>query len=447
MNTGRIPALKRRDFLSAACALTAAAGLRAQGQSSDDYKALVCIFLVGGNDGHNLLVPMESAPYAEYRRIRGGLALPDGTATLLQVSTPAGLRYGLNSGLNAIAPLWAQGRLAAVANVGPLTAPTTRAQILAGNATLPSNLFSHADQIQVTQAGNAHGGGTGWGGRSADAALARNGSSRFPAAISMSGRATFSAGAKVPSASLVPGFDLGMDGFSVWPDSAAQARSRALGEILALDQGLRLVQAANQVRSDAIALNALLRNASAGSVNTVFPSTTLGAQLRQVARIIALRASTGVRRQVFFCQLGGFDTHGAQNWTQWDLLRQVGEAMAAMHAATVELGVADRVTTFTQSEFGRTLQPSGSGSDHGWGNHHLLMGAAVRGGEVYGSFPTPALGGANDANNRGCLIPSTSIEQFGATLARWFGAEAAALAQAFPNLAAFTPQDLGFMAA
>lgn len=444
--THPMPRLARRDFLRAACALTAAATGGARAQTAPDYKALVCIFLAGGNDGHNLIVPLGSAAYAAYKSARGGLALPDGSATLIAVNTGAGVPYGLNSGLTAIAPLWAQRRLAVVANLGPLAAPTSRAQYLAGMVPLPSNLYSHSDQIVITQSGNANGGGTGWGGRTADAMAPSNAGSRFPAALSMAGAATFSIGSVVPSASLAPGFDLGLNGFSVWPSSAAQARSQALAQILTIDNGVRLVQAANHVRDDALSLSALLRNTSAGTVSTPFPGTTLGQQLQQVARIIALRGSTGVRRQVFFCQLGGFDTHSAQGWTHWDLLRRVGEAMAAFHAATVELGVAAQVTTFTQSEFGRTLQPSGSGSDHGWGSHAVLMGAAVLGGEVYGRFPYPALAGPDDAGSRGVLIPTTSLEQFGATLARWYGADTAALATAFPNLAAFAPQNLGFMA-
>lgn len=435
----------RRALLRAACALTAAQALPVRAQAGEDYRALVCIFLAGGCDGHNLLVPQAPAAYAAYRQIRGALALPDQSASLLPITTGDGQAYGLNSGLQAIHALWGQRRLALIANVGPLLAPTTRAQILNGTATLPANLYSHADQMQLAQAGNGSGGGTGWGGRAADVVLAHNGSSRFPAAVSLAGGALFTQGAQVPSASLVPGFNLDVSGLSTWPASAAAARSQALNEILALDGGVKLIQAANQVRRDALSLGALLRSSGAGTVNTVFPGTSLGRQLQQVARVIALRGSVGMRRQVFFVQLGGFDTHSGQSWQHWDLLRQLSEAMAAFHDATVELGVSQQVTSFTQSEFGRSLQPSGSGTDHGWGNHHLLMGGAVRGGEVYGRFPYPALGGPDDAGSRGALIPSTSLEQFGATLGRWFGLDAAGLAAAFPALGAFAPQDLGFM--
>lgn len=442
-----ITATSRRDFLRLATTLAAAATSAAQAQTVPDYKALVCVFLLGGNDGHNLIVPMGSAAYAAYRGIRGPLALPDGTATLLPVSTPDGTPYGLHSGLAAVAPLWSQGRLAVVANVGTLARPTTRAEVLAGTAVLPGNLFSHADQALQQQAGNATGGGgTGWAGRTADGVQARNAGSAFPASISMAGQALFCTGASVPSASLIPGFDLAADGMSAWPDSAAAARRAAAQQVLAFDNGMALVQAANKVRRDAATLGALLTGNTSAPLATVFPGATLGAQLKQVAQIIKLRSATGMGRQVFFTALGGFDTHARQAWDHWDLLRQVGEAMAAFHAATVEMGVAHQVTTFTQSDFGRTLQPSGNGSDHGWGNHHLVMGGAVKGGTVYGRFPYPALGGADDAGSRGALLPSTSLEQFGATLARWFGVSPAALPQVFPNLPLFASSDLGFMA-
>jgi uncharacterized protein (DUF1501 family) len=213
-----------------------------------------------------------------------------------------------------------------------------------------------------------------------------------------------------------------------------------------MDSGLALIQAANKVRQDAVTLNSLLGGAGAATVSTAFPGTSIGQQLLQVAKIIKLRPTTGMARQVFFCAVDGFDTHSGQSWQQMDLLRQVADGMAAFYNATVELGVADSVTTFTESDFGRTLQPSGSGTDHGWGSHHLVMGGAVRGGTVYGSFPFPALGGPDDAGTRGALIPSTSLDQYGATLAKWFGVGAAQMATVFPNLGYFATADLGFMA-
>jgi uncharacterized protein (DUF1501 family) len=446
--TQGFPTRSRRRFLRDASALLGAATLggTTAAQTASSYKALVCIFMLGGNDGHNTVVPMSTAAYNAYRTIRGGLALPDGNTQLTTVTTPAGVPYGLNSGLNAIAPLWGQGKLAVVANVGMLARPITRAQYLDGSVRVPSNLFSHSDQIQQMQTADPNGGGIGWGGRSADAVQAQNGTSRFPASISMAGNVLFSTGQSVQSASLIPGFDLGMSGMSTWPESATAARRTGLNQLLAMDSGVSLIQAANKVRQDAISLNSLLAgNVGGNAFSTPFPGTDLGRQLEQVARIIRLRATTGMSRQVFFCSIGGFDTHSQQSWAQWDLLRNVAEAMNAFYAATVEMGVASGVTTFTESDFGRTLQPSGSGSDHGWGSHHLVLGGAVRGGDVYGTFPFPALGGADDANSRGVLIPSSSLDQYGATLAKWFGVSAAAMAQVFPNLGYFSTNDLGFM--
>ncbi|MCP5196939.1 MAG: DUF1501 domain-containing protein [Gammaproteobacteria bacterium] len=445
--------LSRRNFLRCAGTFAAVAGLspfslmNAFAQSTTDYKALVCIFLMGGNDGHNILVPQTPEAYNAYQSIRGPLALPDTNAGLLPISDQHGTPYGLNDGLASIAPLWTQQKLAVVANVGMLVQPTSRMQYLAKTVPVPTNLFSHVDQILQMQAGNPNGlGGTGWAGRVADAVQGLNGSSSFPASISMAGSALFCTGSVVQSASLIPGFDLTLDGMTAWPASAAAAKQQALQEILTFDTGLTLVQAANKVRQDAIALNGMLKSLNASTpLTTVFPQTDIGRQLQQVAQIIRLRTATGMKRQVFFCSLGGFDTHSGQSWAQWDLLRQVSDGMIALYNASVEMGVAEQVTTFTESDFGRTLQPSGTGSDHGWGNHHLIMGGTVNGGDVYGIFPSLALGGPDDASTRGILIPTTSMDQYGATLAKWFGVSAAAMPQIFPNLANFSTADLGFL--
>jgi uncharacterized protein (DUF1501 family) len=272
-----------------------------------------------------------------------------------------------------------------------------------------------------------------------------NAASSCPTTVSINGPALFCNGKVVQSASLFPGFNLDAAGMSLWPQAAAAARQNGYQQILQFDSGLELIQTANHIREDAIALNGLLSGGSA-TLATTFPGTSLGNQLQQVARIIKLRSSTGMSRQVFFCSIGGFDTHGAQSWQHWDLLRQVSEAMAAFYNATVEMGIADKVTTFTLSDFGRTLQPSGSGSDHGWGSHHLIMGGAVQGGQIYGAFPTLALGGPDDCGSRGALIPTTSIDQYGATLAAWLGVPVPQLSAVFPNIGKFATPTLGFLA-
>lgn len=410
-----------------------------------DYKALVCIFLSGGNDGHNTLVPLTQSQFNAYKAVRGTMALPDNNGPLLQVSTPNGTPYGLNPGLSAIHPLWAAGKLAFIANTGMLVSPTTRQQFLNKSVPLPTNLFSHSDQIQQMQSGVAStSGSTGWGARAADMVQALNGASTFPASVSINGPALFCTGNIVQSASLLPGFNLDMAGLQLWPQAAADARKLGAQQVLQFDSGLALVQAANKARQDAVSLNAMLSGTSA-TISTAFPGTSLGAQLLQVAKIIKLRSSTGMNRQVFFCSLGGFDTHGSQSWQHWDLLSQVSEALLAFYNATAEMGIADRVTAFSLSDFGRTLEPNGVGTDHGWGNHHFMVGGAVKGGTVYGTFPTLALGGPDDSGSRGAMIPTTSIDQYGATLASWFGVPAAQLPSVFPNLGNFATSNLGFL--
>lgn len=410
-----------------------------------DYKALVCIFLSGGNDGHNTIVPLTQASFNAYAAARGTMALPDNNGALLTVETPDGTPYGFNPGLAAIHPFWAQGKLAVLANTGMLVEPTTRLDYLASTVPVPTNLFSHSDQIQQMQSGfPSTTGGTGWGARATDILNPLNGGSTFPAAVSVSGPVLFTKGNVVQSASLLPGFNLDASGMQLWPQAAADARKNGLQQMLQFDSGLTLVQAANKVRKDAADLNALMSGSSA-TITTVFPGGSLGSQLLQVAKLIKLRGSTGMSRQVFFCSLGGFDTHGSQSWQHWDLLTQVAEAMAAFYNATAEMGVADKVTAFTLSDFGRTLQPSGTGTDHGWGNHHLILGGAVQGGKMFGSFPTMALGGPDDSGSRGAMIPSTSIDQYGATLASWFGVPPAQLASIFPNLIKFPTANLGFL--
>ena len=412
-----------------------------------DYKALVCVFLFGGNDANNMVVPQVSAEYNAYKAIRGNVALPDNSAQLLAVTAAGGTPYGLSSGLAAVHPLWAQGRLAAVANVGMLVQPTTRAQFLANAVPVPTNLFSHSDQIVQMQAGQANGSsGSGWAGRIADAVAGSNGGSSFPPAVSMAGPQLFCKGNAVQSASLIPGYDMGFYGMNPWPASAAAARAQGLQEVLTFDSGLALVQGANKVRQDALALSGLLKGLAAGTpMAAQFPGTSIGNQLKQVAQIIQLRPQIGLKRQVFFCSLDGFDTHGSQSWQHWQLLKQLADAMGAFHSATVELGIADKVTTFTESEFSRTLQPSGAGTDHGWGSHHLVMGGAVKGGNLYGRYPAMALGGPDDSGNRGVWIPSTSLDQYGATFTKWFGLDATAIANVFPNLSKFPVSDLGFL--
>jgi uncharacterized protein (DUF1501 family) len=405
-----------------------------------DYKALVCVFLFGGNDGHNMVVPLADSEYNAYQDIRGGLALaPNELLTINADSIPFGLHYGLPEMRN----LYNQGKLAIVANVGNLVKPTTRSDL----SLLPNQLFSHADQTTQMQSGAPDGAlGTGWGGRTADAMLASNNGSSFPSSVSLSGAAAFSSGNLVQSASLEPGNDLRQPAMTFYPQPAADARALAQKEIVTTASPSVFVNGANKIMNDAVNLNTILRNTVGNPpFTTQFPSTELGVRLREIARFIGLRNTVGIGRQVFFCGMNGFDTHASQEWSHWNLLQQLSQALSAFHAATEEMGVAQQVTTFTTSEFGRTLQPSGSGSDHGWGGHHFVLGGAVRGAAMYGSFPSMSLGAQHFLDSRGILIPGVSLSQYGATLAKWFGVADAQLDSIFPTLPNFAARDLGFM--
>lgn len=443
----------RRNFLqlSASAGMLAALGQFNQAAAqAADYKALVCIFLFGGNDGHNTVIPMSQSEYAAYTTKRGNLALSGNK--LLPITTTTGGQYALNYGLAEMQPLFQQGKLAIVANTGILAEPTSLQQYQQNAVTLPTQLFSHSDQIVQMQAGVPNtSASSGWGGRIADAMQASNANTTFPVSISFNGSALFAAGQSVPGTNLQPGNSLDQYAMgSGWPQTAVDARINAQKQIIALNHSNRLIAAADKVMSDTWQLNTILKGAGSGTLATVFPNTQLGNQLKEVARFINLRAQTGAGRQVFFCGLGGFDTHSGQDYNQWVLLQQVSQALKAFYDATVEMGAADKVTTFTLSDFGRSLEPSGTGTDHGWGSHYLVLGGAVSGQQVYGSFPlfdqtSPNYNPNAFVDNRGVLLPTTSLAQYGATLAKWFGATEAQLDGMFPELTKFAVRNLGFM--
>ncbi|MBK6602153.1 MAG: DUF1501 domain-containing protein [Betaproteobacteria bacterium] len=449
--------MNRRDFLRRSGALTAAGlagsldlvSLSAHAQAAADYRALVCIFLFGGNDGNNLLLPADSAGYAQYAAVRGagsGIALTQ--AELLPIQ-PANLDtpFGLHPALKELQPLFAGGQLAAIANVGTLTQPTSKAQYAAG--VRPDSLYSHSDQQNQWQTSIASGTArTGWGGRLADV-LAPQAGGAFPVITSTAGVTLFVTGtASRPLAIPVTG-GFSLSGYNNGP--AAKARLAALNSLLAIDRGNTFVDAASAITEQAIALSATVNPILTSTASAVAPlfagqSSSIARQLLAVARMIEARAATGARRQIFFVSLGGFDTHANQLATQQTLFGQLSPAWKAFYDATVQLGVAQQVTSFTLSDFGRTFKPAaGGGSDHAWGNHHLVLGGAVKGGMLYGRYPTLTLAGPDDAEREGRWIPTTAVDQYGATLAKWLGASAADLAQVFPNLARFPVDNLGFL--
>lgn len=418
-----------------------------------DYKALVCLFMLGGNDGHNMVVPMASAQYNAYRTARGGLALNQNQ--LLGFNDAAQGAFGFHYSMPEIQALYTQGRASVLSNVGMLVQPTTYAN-QSTPGWLPSNLRSHSDQVtQMQTAYPNSGSSTGWGGRALDlmeTTYGYNAGSNFPASISMNSPALFCTGATVQGTSLIPGNHLDQDFLGIYPPTAAAARLAALNQIVTTNSGNSIVDYANRSMRTALSLNPILKGA-AGSVafQKAFPGTSLGNQLKEIARYISLNAQLGVGRQVFFCSLGAFDTHGGQSYQQQVNLQEVSQALDAFYWATNQLGLDQKVTAFTMSDFGRTLQPSGSGTDHGWGNHHLIVGGAVQGGRMFGRFPLMTNyanfnSTADDFSDaRGVMLPSTSLSQYAATLSQWFGASNNNLDAMFPTLQNFANRNLGFV--
>ena len=443
----------RRGFIKVGAATVGSMALRPFGllpawaqASSPEYRALVCVFLFGGNDSNNMIVPVDDANFKTYSSIRGNLALSAADLTGTVYTKTGSAPYAFHSNLSELASLFTNKELAVVANVGSLVQPTTRAQYQAQATPVPVNLFSHSDQQLQWQTSIPSGHSpTGWAGRAADLVAAQN-LSNFPAFFSVAGNSLMGTGAATQPVTLSPGQSLDLKGFNT--SAASEARRDALQNLLTTETGLQLVQAANGVMSnsiaDATALDAALLKST--PLTTMFPKTGLGAQLQQVAQIIQVRDSLGMRRQIFFASLGGFDTHTGEINTHKQLYPQLSQALAAFNSAMSELGTENDVTTFTESDFSRTFQPtSGDGSDHAWGSHHLVMGGAVQGGEIYGTFPAFQLGGPDDADTRGRWIPTLAIDQYGATLCSWFGIDSADLPKVFPNFANFGSKTLSFL--
>jgi len=506
----------RRKFLKAStCGLTSAAIIASleqfdlvnamtQGQQlnvASDYRALVCIFLSGGTDGNNMVIPFDGYTNAAggttngYDNVRtgSGLAVPLSALLKITPSNTSGISYGFHPNLspeanNAGQPkglldVWNAGKLAVLCNVGSLVQPITRANYAAGIGR-PYQLFSHSDQVNQQQSSIANTTGqTGWGGRIADKTNGLNGPIALPMNISLAGTSLFSSGVNsrqlaigAAPTSLANLLNLSWSG----PPAAHPFNSgSSYRTLLGLDQGLTLIKGSTDTTTAAMTADAALNAAGNPSIGP-FPSTTLANQLAQIAKLIKIKASLGLAngRQIFFCSLGGFDTHTNETGNvptstsnagtggsgiQGSLLAQVSQAMRAFYDEMVAQGLSNNVTTFTLSDFARTLQPSGSGagtvgSDHAWGTHAFIMGGSVLGGAFYGStrpdgsglpygFPVLQLGGPDDTtSNRGQWIPTTSIDQYAATLASWYGLAGTDVPTVFPNLSKFATSNLGFLA-
>lgn len=465
----------RRDFFRrtscmALSAAAASAGLRklglmnlyaseraAQSTQQAGYKALVCIFMSGGNDSTNMVVPMDATPYTQYSQIRPPLAIPLGN--LLPLKPLAAGNFGLHPQMTELQNLFNLNKAAIVANVGPLIQPTTRTTYRNGTAKRPFQLFSHSDQVQIFETAIANSPTrVGWAGRIADKVNFMNAGSAFPMVTSVSGSAVFGQGITTRPLTISTGAlnqVLVLSGFNATPE--AIARRNSMDFLRTIDRSATLIAAASDGTQESLDIAADLTVDP--TLTTVFPNTGIGNQLKQVAKVMKLNqtASTlNLQRQIFFTTIGGFDTHQNETGSHNNLYPQLSKAMDAFHNATIELGIETQVTTFTMSDFGRTGQSSGTGNaagtDHGWGSHHFVVGGAVNGGNMYGIvgsngtvFPTLQLSGPDDTDNRLRLIPTVALDQYAATLATWFGVAPADLAYVFPLISNFGSSNLGFV--
>ena len=450
--------LPRRKFLrQAACSAVGTSAListimdlyavNAAAQSAPDYKALVCIFQFGGNDSSNMLVPRSGGPYGSYAAIRGALALPQGQILPISPLNPDGIDFGLHPSMIGLQALFQQQKVAFVRNVGTLVAPVTRQQYMQGGSAIPSQLFSHSDQTLQWQTSYTARNGpvTGWGGRIADLLTSLNGTSQVSLSIALNGSNTFQIGENVFQLQISPWGTVSLEGYDV--ERPMDPETRAMSREIRREHANVFEQAYAATVRRALDSDAFVKAAleSQPAITTVFPDTWLGSQLQMAARMIQAQAALGQRRQIFFCGIGGWDTHDEQLQDHADLLTELSTAMTAFYLATAEIGKANQVTTFTASDFGRTFASNGRGSDHGWGGHHIVMGGAVQGGRLYGRYPQLVIEGPDDTDS-GRWIPTTSVDEYAATLARWFGVPASDMPLVFPNIGRFAAPNLGFLA-
>jgi uncharacterized protein (DUF1501 family) len=447
--------MQRRKFLKHAGALAGTAALAQMGvlasraAVANDYKALVCLFLYGGNDSNNMVVPIDAAGYANYAQVRANLALPQ--AGLLPLQESGGvLRYGFHPALPGLQSLWTSGNLAVVANVGTLVQPLTQAQYLSNATQKPATLFSHIDQQHQWQSSiSTSASNTGWGGRLSDQFNTLNANSSVPPMISAGGNNLFVTGAATQALVIPTSGSFGLNGFS--SSGADASRRSALVNLLGVDRDADLISAAQDVMNGALSSSAILNpilTATTATVAQYFTGLTsnFAQQLLAIAKVIEAQSTIGAQRQVFLATLGSFDTHTDELNQQQALFAQLDPALTAFNAGMAAIGAGSSVTTFTLSDFSRTYSPNtGGGSDHAWGSHHLVTGGAVHGGQIYGTVPTLTPGGPDDAGTEGRWIPTIAVDQYAATLAAWFGADATALAAVLPNLAAFSPSTLSFV--
>lgn len=442
--------------------------IAAEPPGGDDYRALVCIFLFGGNDSFNMLIPHDSAEHALYLASRGGvygpgnsLALGIARDELVTVADNNGKRWGLHPSCGDMKGLFERGELAFLANVGTLVEPVTKQQVTGKSRPLPPYLYSHNDQQRLWMRGHSgRGASTGWGGMASDRLRGANsgGLAALPPSISIAGSNLFQFGESTMPFAMSSGGPATLNRFRTDGNAADRIRGEALRALVEAPYSPIMGDQYAVLGESAIVLNDTLRSAlnpaNNGDIATVFPGGNLSSQLRMIARMIkASRTSAiGHRRQIYFASMGGFDTHQNQMLANGHsaLLGQLGSSLAAFREALVEIGALNNVTSFTMSDFGRTLNSNGNGTDHGWGGVQLMMGGAaanggaLRGRQVWGDYPLLELNG-EQAVGRGRMVPTTSVNQMGATLSQWLGVPSAELPTIFHGIDNFSPSRLGFL--
>ena len=435
---------------------------------TSDYKALVCIFLFGGNDGNNFLIPTDgsagsppySGTYAQYYAARQAIAIPPASIVPLTYSD-ADHTYGLHSSAAPLATLVNQGKAAILCNVGTLLAPTSQSDYKNRKVPIPPQLFSHSDQqIEWQTAIEDQAPKTGWGGRCADLLYSLNTDNTVSMNISLAGANTYEVGDVIHEYNVST---TGAVSLNIPTSGQGPAQLQALKDLIAMNHN-NLYESAfaskmNTALTNAATLNAAIAPTSAANFwATPFPTTTLGNQLKMIARLIQASGNTtvpsgaaptlGHNRQIFFASVGGYDLHATQGGitgAHANLFNDLSTCMKALYDATVQMGVANNVTQFTASDFSRTFPANGdAGTDHGWGNHQIVVGGSVQGNKLYGTFPHLAVNSIDDTST-GRWIPTTSVEQYSATLAKWFGVSPANMNLVFPYLGRFATPDLGFM--
>ncbi len=481
--------LSRRKFLGACCASVTATGMlsalaqlrmigavasagngalvrpTADAAPQSDFKALVCIFLAGGNDANNLIVPTDTTTYSAYALGRGALALPQPSLLGITPKTSDGRTWGLHPSLGinpdgsagGLKGLFDQGKLAVLANVGTLAYPLTQAQYNSGAVPKPLQLFSHNDQqVEWQSSITDQGFTTGWGGRLADLTNSFNSNNRISMAISLNGQNSFQVGKNVAQYAVGTAGAVALTG-SGTGTTANGLRTTAMNDLLAQSNSNLFEAAFGGLTTSAVNNSALLSSIVTGTspFASYFTGLTssLSQQLHMIVRLVNAQTALGLKRQIFFARTGGFDLHTAEvtlgnttNGAHALLIRDISQSLTAFYNALASISAQNQVTAFTASDFGRTYNTNGDGSDHGWGSHHLVLGGAVNGGDIYGRMPNFAINGPDDTG-RGRWIPSTSVDEYSATLAKWFGVSATDMPVVLPNLGRFAKPDLGFMGA